>query len=737
MQPDTANSSLPHGDVPSQVPLVQRDSQLAHAPDPNTCLPTDEKLVRARLGVFSGLFYALRAKHPPSAAHGLRVSLGCSKWAGWRKMDEDERSLLEVAALLHDVGKIGVPDNILQKPAQLDSQEQLIMATNYDVCAEMLRGAGASQGVIDTIRMSRVDCNEDLESRPLAARMLAIVDAFDSMTCEQIFRPAVSLERAIDELFAHAGTQFDEQLVTEFVELIGQNRCELEAAIANRWLVALSSNEIPGFGEQEAPVSSGAIQLLVDTLFHRRMLESLDDAAVYMDASENILIWNRAAEDLTGRQGPPLIHRKWTKEIFGLLNKDGEPLSESECPIATMKAVNAKVTKTLRIGRPDGRNVQVNVTVLPVLSPQKALAGAILLVRDSSAQEKLEQRVQSLNEIATHDPLTKVANRAKLDQELPRFLEEHNSVGLSGSLIICDIDHFKKINDTHGHQAGDDALVTFASILREVARDGDLVARFGGEEFIVLCGGADNPTATSRAEELRRVVERTPVPSLNGRTMTASFGVTEIQPGDTQDTLLARADRALLNAKETGRNRVVQLGAGQGAIENQDFNSEEDTKALDGDDQARQKANWLSWFDKTKGATLVESELLASVPQPIALQKLAGFVNDHKAEVMESGKNNVVLRIHNVNGATERRRSERVAVLLMEIEITPVQFRTARGSSYQSKTQLAIKIRPVKPRDRRVDALKAQATQLLISFSSYLVTQVITEELRESIIEPR
>src|SRR5690606_18211365 len=127
----------------------------------------------------------------------------------------------------------------------------------------------------------------------------------------------------------------------------------------------------------------------------------------------------------------------------------------------------------------------------------------------------------------------------------------------------CDIDHFKRINDTYGHQAGDEALVTFASVLRECSREGDLVARYGGEEFVLLCAACDNPCATARAEEIRRIIERTPVPSLGGNTMTASFGVTEHQAGDSAATIIARADRALLTAKNTGRNRVVQLGAGQ------------------------------------------------------------------------------------------------------------------------------------------------------------------------------
>ncbi|MCA9157634.1 MAG: HD domain-containing protein, partial [Planctomycetales bacterium] len=167
-----------------------------------------EPVIESRLGIYAGLFYALRAKHQPTAMHGLRVALGCSKWATWRRQSDSDRTMLEVAALLHDVGKIGVPDRVLQKPTHLNDQEQLMMEMQSQTAIEILRGAGASQELLDIVCHAREGFIAAGERQTTSARMLAVVDAFDSMTTEQVFRKALSRDRAVDELFQYAGTQF-------------------------------------------------------------------------------------------------------------------------------------------------------------------------------------------------------------------------------------------------------------------------------------------------------------------------------------------------------------------------------------------------------------------------------------------------------------------------------------------------------------------------------------------------
>jgi diguanylate cyclase (GGDEF)-like protein len=121
-------------------------------------------------------------------------------------------------------------------------------------------------------------------------------------------------------------------------------------------------------------------------------------------------------------------------------------------------------------------------------------------------------------------------------------------------VILLDIDHFKQLNDTHGHEAGDQALITVATVLRDRSRAGDFVARYGGEEFVVLCPGADIAAAGVVAESLREAVEDYDGPPAR---FTASFGVAAFPASSADPSALVRtADKALYVAKQGGRNRV-------------------------------------------------------------------------------------------------------------------------------------------------------------------------------------
>lgn len=692
----------------------------------------ERRMVRARLGVYSSLFLALRAKHPPTAAHSLRVALGCSKWAEAKKMPERDRELLEIAALLHDLGKLGVPDRILQKTDMLTANEQTLMQLHCELAIEILRSAGASSDLLDIVGSYRVDLagTGGIETHeqfgphavPIAARMLAVADAYDSMTSEQVFRKALSRETAIAELFKHAGTQFDPALVKEFSVLVTQPNVQLDASLTKRWLKQLVPDPVHGFAESDALVSSGAAHTMLDKLYHHRMLEAMSDAAIYVDYDSRVLIWNRAAEKLTGLSSTSVLHQTLTSQMVGLRDGQGGVILDENCPLVQISRLQTATTLRMQLVPADGRTLPVALNALPVFSGSREYCGAIFMIRDASVQASLEERVQCLHEIATTDTLTQVSNRAELNRYLPEFVANHLTTSEPGSLIICDIDFFKRINDTYGHPAGDEALVTFANVLKQLAREGDMVARYGGEEFVLLCANCDNAAATHRAEEIRRMIEATPVAALRNNCMTASFGVTEIQRGDVAETLLARADRALLLAKDTGRNRVVQLGAGLISCE-----------------ETEKKRSWFSWFVAAESkASIIEKEFLTAVPREIAIEKLSGFIHDHKAEIIKVENDRVAIRMSGRAHPASRRSQDRPTDLLIDVRLEQVEVKPAgaRGS-IQCQTRLWVTIRAAKARDRRIANILAQATQLLISFRSYLLAQELTEEQRELIIEPR
>ena len=667
-----------------------------------------ERLTRARLGVASSLYVALRCKSVQSATHGLRVALLASGWATGLRLPEGLREAIEVAALLHDVGMIGLPDEILRKPGPLDADEIRMVDDARKMSVEILRNACAQHRVLEIVEYvpawydgSRPGYSLQGEDLPLGARMIAIAEAFDAMTTDQVYRPAMSLERAGFELFAGAGVQFDPKLVNGFVEFHSGNLDRVREEVAGRWLHTL------------APEISNSYWALTDStvqtkdrhdmrFFEDRLLDNMHDAVVFVDASMRVMRWNHGAERMTGIAGTSICDRRWSPGLLSFRGEKGASISDEDCPVVNAITSGVQSLRRLSIGGRSRDRVAVDTHAIPVIDPDGTVLGAVLILHDASSETSLEERCQSLHTRATRDPLTQVANRAEFDRVFELFINTHRQQRVPCSLMICDLDKFKSINDTYGHQAGDEAIKTLATLLKSSCRPGDLVARYGGEEFVMLCADCDNASAARRADELRKRLEQTPQPALGGRSITASFGVTEIQPGDTSETMLRRADRGLLIAKEKGRNTVVQLGAG----------SSESEEAP------------IFWGRAATGnECCFTTELHTPMPLPVLQEKLIGFVADHQAKVLRQDENGVLMRLEN-RGQPQRRRSDRTVSFEVSLSLS-------RRSDTDSKTTteakravpyscISVTIRPRRLRDRRRDGLEAAAREVIVSLRSYL-----------------
>ncbi len=164
---------------------------------------------------------------------------------------------------------------------------------------------------------------------------------------------------------------------------------------------------------------------------------------------------------------------------------------------------------------------------------------------------------QDALQLAQKDPLTGICNRAALDEMLQRELSHSRRHGTSCSLLILDIDHFKSINDRYGHIIGDCALKGIASMAAAQMRDGDMLFRYGGEEFVVLMRDTGIKGASLLAERIRRHIEEHPCICSGAEVdITVSLGLSELHGNDTPVSLFARADQALYHAKKNGRNQV-------------------------------------------------------------------------------------------------------------------------------------------------------------------------------------
>jgi diguanylate cyclase (GGDEF)-like protein/PAS domain S-box-containing protein len=676
----------------------------------------ENKLVQARLGIASGLHAALRAKHPPTASHCLRVALGCSSWATAMELDDDTTDALEVAALLHDLGKIGVPDKVLLKPGRLLPEEIALMSRHAARTIEILSCCGVPETVLEVVHYSRAwfSCGNGQQDRegqelPLASRMLSIVDAFDSMTTDHVYRPARSRERALAELFEFSGRQFDPDLVRRFQELFAQDQNLMTEKLARRWLHRLPKEggalpwKVRVEYEQPAVVKAPESNT---SLFEKKLVDNMHDGVVFVDSQSMITLWNTGVERLTGVSSNAACGRTFLPTLMDMCNSREQRIPNEECPVARAISTGVQWLGRVSIMGRQGRHVAVDLHAIPVRGSDGAVHGATLLLHDASPETSLEEKCQALHAQVAKDPMTQVANRAEFDRMLNNFVAAHQESNLPCSLIMSDIDHFKSINDTHGHQAGDEAIITFASLLKSMCRSGDLVARYGGEEFAILCADCTNAAAARKAEEIRKSLSEVKHSSLGNNSITASFGVTELQVGDTPETMLRRADRALLQAKDQGRNQVVQLG--------------------DGMMEEKVKRSWWP-FQSWGNRALVETTLATAVPIEVAVQKLRGFIADQDAKIIKTEENQLELSVTDSNQNLGRRASDRPITFVLQLKLSQRHHERANSQGFAAgsyvETRIEVVIRPRRDRDRRRDAAVEKARRLLGSLKSYLMAR--------------
>jgi len=510
------------------------------------------------------------------------------------------------------------------------------------------------------------------------------------------------------ELFRCAGSQFDPILVRQFVEMLEGDRGQLRKQVATRWLLTLdpqAANAYWDFTTSPAPLASAPDE---ESLFEAKLLDNMYDAIVFVSAQGRIVQWNHGAERLTGIAGASIRQQRWHPDILNLSDEKNHAISENECPVLTAISSGVQSLRRLTVWGRNGRCVSVDSHVIPVIGGDGNTRGAVLLLHDASSEISLEQRCQSLADKASRDSLTQVANRAEFDRVHDIFVTAHQQQQVPCSLLMCDLDHFKLVNDTFGHQAGDEVIKSLAALLKGSCLPGDLVARYGGEEFVMLMADCDNATASCRADQIRLALSQVQQPKMNSKTVTASFGVTEIQPGDTAETMLRRADRALLLAKDNGRNQVMQLGSGLNAKPESHDNDAAPANA------------------KSDPGVVVQQTLITPVPTKMAIEKLRGFVADHEASILKIDGNHIQLEIAEKCDSRLRRLTDRPVTFLLDLRFEEQRIRRDKDSGESNmtgvlRTRVFVTVAPRKTRNRRRAEMVDRAQQVLVSFRSYLM----------------
>ena len=330
-------------------------------------------------------------------------------------------------------------------------------------------------------------------------------------------------------------------------------------------------------------------------LYMRRALQHLDPSAVIpdrvkgafdamaegvvvLDARGRVLLANKAFHALH-REAPAVGAGKTLSALPWLCEDLGANPAEHPWSRAMSERV-ANVGHTLEIGRGGDGARRLVVNCAPITDPGGAVRGCLATFNDvselhranhalrtamtalSASNDEVQRQNQELHRLATRDPLTGCLNRRAFFESLEALMHDAKANGSALSCVMLDIDHFKKVNDTHGHGIGDRVIQEVAMRLHAVSRATDLVCRYGGEEFCVVVPGMALAEATAFAERLRASIENecgADVREVEGMRVTISLGVDTLSSEVTAGpAMIDRADQALYRAKRSGRNRVCQ-----------------------------------------------------------------------------------------------------------------------------------------------------------------------------------
>jgi diguanylate cyclase (GGDEF)-like protein/PAS domain S-box-containing protein len=293
--------------------------------------------------------------------------------------------------------------------------------------------------------------------------------------------------------------------------------------------------------------------------FYETLLDNLYDGVYFVDRERQITFWNKAAEKITGFTKGEVLGKRCADNLLRHVDERGNSLCEGACPLSDTLGDGQPRSASVFLHHKQGHRLPVAVGVAPITDNRENIVGAVEIFRDNSANVAALEHLKELEDLAYLDGLTHIANRTYLETFIVGKFNELRRLGWSFGVIFVDVDRFKQVNDTFGHQTGDVVLKMVAHTLLKNCRSFDLVGRWGGEEFLcVISNLQDADQITIIADRLRALVESAwvslPDCSLH---VTISLGVTLARLQDTPETLIHRADGLMYQSKTAGRNRLT------------------------------------------------------------------------------------------------------------------------------------------------------------------------------------
>ncbi|MCF7927259.1 MAG: sensor domain-containing diguanylate cyclase [Candidatus Izimaplasma sp.] len=291
---------------------------------------------------------------------------------------------------------------------------------------------------------------------------------------------------------------------------------------------------------------------------NKDFLEALFEGIYFVDQNRKILFWNKGAEHISGYKQQEVLNSNCYNNILNHIDKNGKHLCHDGCPLHDTLQTGKINEADVYLHHKDGHRVAVSIKSFPIKDEKGNITGAIETFTDKESESYSKRETTKLRKLLRQDELTGISNRRHLDFFINQKLKSYKTFNDKFGLLFFDIDHFKNVNDTYGHDVGDSILKMVAKTINQNTREADNFGRFGGEEFLLVAELDSEELLYKLAEKLRILVAESAFRFKNEKpiNVTVSIGGSLVRKKDSVKSLIKRADTAMYQAKNNGRNQT-------------------------------------------------------------------------------------------------------------------------------------------------------------------------------------